>query len=91
MTWYEAQEVRTIEYSLKLFLAGQYCSQRGGYLAELATQAEDTSLNSHLDSEAVYWIGATDAKQEGGFGLAKFPQSRRRPLLGPSFAALYKL
>merc|ERR1712241_52646 len=62
MTWYEAQE---------------YCSQRGGYLAELATQAEDTSLNSHLDSEAVYWIGATDAKHEGGFGLAKFPQSRR--------------
>ena len=42
----------------------QYCWERGGYLAEMESSYEESSLDPNIPNE-VLWIGLTDAADEG--------------------------
>ena len=42
----------------------QFCWERGGYLAELQSSEEESSLDPFIPNQ-VLWIGLTDAAKEG--------------------------
>ena len=46
----------------------QFCWERGGYLAELQSSDEESSLDPFIPNQ-VLWIGLTDAAEEGTFTL----------------------
>jgi len=53
--------------ALNYYGADQFCKTQGGYLAEPRTQEETENLELFLLREQNYWIGLTDAADEGTF------------------------
>merc|ERR1719334_2379709 len=54
---------------LNWFQAQQFCEDKGGYLAEILSQSEQTNLEALLNIGKYnnYWIGLSDLAQEGKF------------------------
>jgi len=52
MNWYQAQ---------------QFCAEKGGWLAEIFSLEEQSSINDILLDNIYYWIGLTDSAEEGHF------------------------
>ena len=66
MNWFSAQEVgwhKWVTGTLSVALL-QFCWERGGYLAELQSSEEESSLDPFIPNQ-VLWIGLTDAAKEG--------------------------
>merc|ERR1739836_52739 len=53
--------------NMNWFQAQQFCEEKGGYLAEIVTEIEQTNLNAILDTDSCYWIGLSDLAAEGEF------------------------
>ena len=45
----------------------QYCEEKGGYLAEIKSQSEQSNIETILERPYSYWIGMTDLANEGQF------------------------
>ena len=45
----------------------QFCEEKGGYLAEIKSQSEQSNIETILESPNSYWIGMTDLATEGDF------------------------
>ena len=45
----------------------QFCEEKGGYLAEIKSQSEQSNIETILESPYSYWIGMTDLATEGKF------------------------
>jgi len=47
--------------------AKEFCEEKGGYLAEIKSQSEQSNIETILESPNSYWIGMTDLATEGEF------------------------
>ena len=45
----------------------QFCTEKGGWLAEIFSPDEQSSINGALHRNLSYWIGLTDSANEGHF------------------------
>ena len=45
----------------------QFCTDKGGWLAETFTSEEQSIMDQMLDKSLAYWIGLTDSAVEGKF------------------------
>merc|ERR1719391_811956 len=54
---------------LNWFQAQQFCEEKGGYVAEILSQSEQTNLEALLNigQDKNYWIGLSDLAYEGKF------------------------
>merc|ERR1711973_631574 len=55
--------------NMNWFQAQQFCEEKGGYLAEILSESEQTNLKALLNirQDQNYWIGLSDVASEGNF------------------------
>jgi len=58
---------RTSPINMNWPQAKKWCEDRGGWLAEIFSAEEQSSINTWLKGSGVYWLGLTDIAVEGKF------------------------